>query len=82
MRLVTSHRHIDARSQRFYCVASLQEQEQEQDKNGGDSGRQKKTTICASWVATKIATNHCYKSPLLDLRKSLIYKGFSIMAER
>lgn len=78
MRLVTSHSHIDARSQRFYCVASLQEQEQ----SGGDSDRHKKTAICASWVATKIATNHCYKSPFRDLRKSLIYKGFSIMAER
>lgn len=78
MRLVTSHSHIDARSQRFYCVASLQEQ----DKGGGDSDRHKKTAIYASWVATKIATNHCYKSPFRYLRKSLIYKGFSIMAER
>lgn len=78
MRLVTSHSHVDARNQRLYCVASLQEQ----DKGGGDSVRHKKTAICASWVATKIATNHCYKSPFRDLRKSLIYKGFYVMAER
>ncbi len=55
---------------------------QEQDEGGDDSDRHKKTTICASWVATKLATSHCYKSPFFDLRNSLIYKEFSIMAER
>jgi ketopantoate reductase len=36
--------------------------------------------FAAAWQ--KIATNYCYKSLLLDLRNSLIYKGFSLMAER
>lgn len=36
--------------------------------------------FAAAWQ--KIATNYCYKSLLLDLRNSLIYKGFSVMAER
>jgi|GEM_PF-5164918 hypothetical protein len=30
----------------------------------------------------KNAANHCYKSLFLNLRNSLIYKGFSVMAER
>jgi len=36
--------------------------------------------IAAVWQ--KIAANYCYKSLLLNLRNSLIYKGFFVMAER
>jgi len=36
--------------------------------------------IAAVWQ--KIATNYRYKTLLLNLRNSLIYKGFSVMAER
>lgn len=43
--------------------------------------RRKKTAIYSLCFA-KPAANHCYKSLFLNLRNSLIYKGFLNMAER